>query len=296
MIIAITGGTGLIGSRLSHFLRQSGHSIRLISRQATDASRGIYHWDPAAHTMDMEALRGIDALVHLAGESISIPWNTANKKRIVDSRIQGGETLRRALNRENLQIPSILTASAIGWYPSDPSTLLTEDLPSGHGFLAETTRAWEEANEPLALHTGHFVTLRIGLVLSGKGGLLQPLLPLYNLGAGAPLGNGKHWMAWIDLDDLCRMMVYALENRIPSGTYNAVAPNPVQNRTFSETLARVLKRPHLLPPVPTAVLKLMLGERHQLVLMSQRASAEKILDTGFTFEYPTLEESLRHQL
>jgi uncharacterized protein (TIGR01777 family) len=296
MIIVMTGGTGLIGTALAELLRHNGHVVRLLSRQRAQPERNLYHWNPQMGLVDESVWEGAEALIHLAGESISIPWTTANKKRIVQSRLSGGETLLKSLKHNNIHLKTILTASAIGWYPSDEQLLMTEDLPSGTGFLAETTRAWEEVNAPLAQCADRHCTMRIGLVLSHRGGLLKPLLPLYKAGLGSPLGNGQSWMAWIDHQDLVAAMAFLLEESTPAGIYNLTAPEPVRNRTFSSALAKALGRPHILPAVPAWILKWVLGERHQLVLMSQKALPTKLQHAGFVFQYPTLAQSLQHQL
>jgi uncharacterized protein (TIGR01777 family) len=292
----MTGGTGLIGTPLAQLLRQQGHSVRLLSRQPANQERGMYHWNPSLGLVDASVWEGAEALIHLAGESISIPWTSANKARIVQSRIQGGETLINSLRHHNIRLKTISTASAIGWYPSDEEQVMTEDLPSGSGFLAETTRTWEAINKPLGALAERHCVMRIGLVLSNKGGLLKPLMPLYKAGLGSPLGNGNSWMAWIDRDDLIQAMLHLLQEEVPAGIYNLTAPNPARNRDFSAALAHALKRPHFLPAVPAFVLKWALGERHQLVLMSQKALPTKLEQTGFRFQFPTLAQSLQHQL
>jgi uncharacterized protein (TIGR01777 family) len=213
----------------------------------------------------------------------------------MSSRLGGLVLLHRELAKGHHHVRAFISASAIGVYGDTADTLLTEETPPGlptHDFLADVAHQWELAAAPVAALGIRTVIPRIGIVLSAEGGALPQMARPVKLGAGAALGSGKQYMSWIHLDDLCRLFMAMLEDESWRGTYNAVAPNPVTNKKFTETLAHVLHRPLVLPKVPAFGLKLALGEMSDIVLASQRVSAQKVLDHGFEFEYPELEMAL----
>jgi len=297
MKVLITGGTGLIGTRLAEMLIDSGYEVALLSREPAKSSHyRSFRWDPQAGTIDEAAVRYADFIVSLAGASVSDgKWTDERKRDIMTSRLGGLALLSRELAKPGHHVQAFISASAIGIYGDAGDKLLDEDAPPAlptHDFLADVSHQWELAAAPVAALGIRTVIPRIGIVLSRDGGALPQMARPIKLGAGAPLGSGKQYMSWIHLDDICRLFIAMLEDTTWHGTYNAVAPNPVTNQQFTETLAHVLHRRLLLPKVPAFGLKLALGEMSEIVLASQRVSAQKVLAHGFTFEYPELQGAL----
>ena len=297
MKVLITGGTGLIGSRLAEMLIDGGYEVALLGRQPAKSSHyRSFRWDPQAGALDEAAVPYADHIVNLAGASVADgKWTDERKRDIMGSRLGGLALLSRALAKPGHHVQAFISASAIGVYGDAADRLLTEETAPGlptHDFLADVAHQWELAAQPVAALGIRTVVPRIGVVLSTAGGALPQIAKPVKLGAGAALGSGKQFMSWIHLDDLCRLFIAMLENPAWQGTYNAVAPNPVTNQQFTETLAEVLHRPLLLPKVPAFGLKLAMGEMSEMVLASQRVSAAKVLAQGFRFEYPELRGAL----
>jgi uncharacterized protein (TIGR01777 family) len=294
--IAVTGASGLVGRQLVPFLRAGGHDVvTLVRRRPTGADERF--WDPATGQIDADALEGLDAVVHLAGESIAGGrWTPARKEAILASRIQGTGLLAETLVRLRQPPRVFVSASAIGYYGDGGSSVLTEDSPQGSGFLANVCRAWEEAAAPAADAGIRVVHPRTGVVLAGNGGLLANVGWAFRFGVGGPLGSGEQLMSWIALDDLLGVFFEAIINHRLEGPVNAVAPLPVTNRTFAGTLGRVLGRPAVLR-APATVLRLVAGELAQeLLLASQSARPARLEQVGFRFAFPTIEDALRHEL
>ncbi|HEX8504912.1 MAG TPA: TIGR01777 family oxidoreductase [Hymenobacter sp.] len=297
MKVLITGGTGLIGTRLAELLIDSGFEVALLSREPAKSSHfRSFRWDPRAGTIDEAAVPYADYIVNLAGASVSDgKWTDERKRDIMTSRLGGLALLSRELTKPGHHVQGFISASAIGVYGDTADTLLTEESPPGlptHDFLADVAHQWELAAEPIAALGIRTVIPRIGIVLSTEGGALPQIARPVKLGAGAALGSGRQYMSWIHLDDICRLFTAMLEDPSWQGTYNAVAPNPVTNQQFTETLAQVLHRPLVLPKVPAFGLKLAMGEMSEIVLASQNVSAQKVLKQGFRFEYPELRGAL----
>ncbi|MDO7876550.1 TIGR01777 family oxidoreductase [Hymenobacter sp. ASUV-10] len=296
--VLITGGTGLIGTRLAEMLIDSGYEVALLSREPAKSSHfRSFRWDPSGGGIDPLAVPYADYIVNLAGSSVSDgKWTDERKKEIMTSRLGGLALLRRELAKPGHHVRAVISASAIGVYGDAGDALVTEETPPGvptDDFLADVAHQWELAAEPIATELGiRLVIPRIGVVLSTEGGALPQMARPVKLGAGAALGSGKQYMSWIHLDDICRLFIAMLEDEHWRGTYNAVAPNPVTNADFTKVLAEVLHRPLLLPKVPAFGLKLALGEMSDIVLASQRVSAAKVLARGFRFEFPELSGAL----
>lgn len=294
--VLITGGTGLIGTRLAELLIDAGYEVALLSRQTGPSHYHTFRWDPRHDTLDPAAIRYADYIVNLAGSSVSDgKWTDERKREILESRLDGTRLLAKELAKGEHHVRAFLSASAIGIYGDSGDKLVNEETPPNtppDDFLADVSRKWEQAAhevEALGIRT---IVVRIGIVLSTEGGALPQMARPVKLMAGAALGSGKQFMSWIHLDDLCRLLIQMLDEPQWQGTYNAVSPNPVTNQTFTETLADVMHRPLVLPKVPAFALNLMMGEMSEIVLASQRVSAEKVLKQGFTFEYPNLKGAL----
>lgn len=295
MHIAITGSHGLVGSELVSVVTTDGQRVTRIVRGRPGT--GEVAWDPAAREFDAAGLEGIDAMVHLAGESIAARrWDEAQKKRIQDSRIDGTQLLCEALGRMTKPPKVLVSASAIGFYGHRGDEVLDESCPAGSGFLAEVAQAWEAATQPAADAGIRVVNLRFGVILSPRGGALAKMLTPFKLGVGGIVGNGRQYWSWISIDDTVGAVHHAIITDSLSGPVNTVAPNAVTNREFTKTLGRVLGRPTLVP-MPAIAARLALGEMaNELLLASTRVVPKRLVESGYEFRHAALEEALRHVL
>lgn len=296
MTILVSGSHGLIGSALVPALAARGDRVVRLVRDPSPSSHDQIGWDPASGRIDVSALEGIDAVVHLAGESIAAGrWTAAKKARIRESRVRGTRTLADALARLSRKPDVLLGASATGYYGSRGEEILVEDSTPGVGFLADVCREWEAAAAPARDAGIRVVHVRSGVVLTPGGGALARLLPIFRLGLGGRLGTGRQFMPWITLDDEVGALLHALTRDDVHGAINLVSPSPVTNREFTASLARVLRRPAVCA-VPAAVLRLTLGEVAGELLGSQRVHPARLLATAYGFRHPELEAALRHLL
>jgi uncharacterized protein (TIGR01777 family) len=268
----------------------------MVRRKVEDHDREIC-WDPATGWIDAGELEGVDAVVHLAGENLgSHRWNETFKREIRDSRVLGTRLLAEALAALAKKPGVLCCASAIGFYGDRGNEVLTESSPPGTGFLAEVCQAWEAATTPAGDAGIRVVHLRSGVVLSRAGGALAKMLPPFKLGAGGVIGGGRQYWSWIALDDLVRVIEFVLQRTELAGPVNTVAPHPVTNREFTETLGRVLGRPTILP-MPAFAARLALGEMaDEMLLASARVEPHVLLRAGFEFQFPQLETALRQAL
>ncbi|MDL1875218.1 TIGR01777 family protein [Cytophagia bacterium CHB2] len=283
----------LTGDRLVRTYRQSWSRLPRRALRYAPAP-GEHPWDPDAGKIDAAGLEGLDAVVHLAGESIAKGrWTAAKKARIVNSRVRGTKLLAETLAQLKQPPKTLISASAIGYYGDRGDTILREDSAPGSGFLAETSVAWERAAEPAAQAGIRVAHPRTGVVLSTEGGALKEILLPFRLGVGGVMGSGKQYWSWIAFDDLIGALQHALKNESLQGPFNVVAPQPVTNREFVKTLGRVLSRPTIFP-APEFALRLLLGEMAEgLLFASARIEPAKLTATGYTFRYPDLEGALR---
>ncbi len=293
--VAITGGTGMIGTALTWLLRTGGHTVRWITRKP-DATRGDIGWDPANGRLDPADLAGIDAVVHLAGANVGERWTTEHKREILASREQGTRTIVNAILRMAKPPEALVSGSAIGYYGDTGSLVIDETSPRGKDFLSDVTQVWESLTQPAADAGIRTVVARTSVVLSPAGGALAKMLPAFQLGVGGPLGSGKQWMSWISLDDEIGALYFLLMNRACRGVFNLTAPAPVRNAEFGHTLGQVLHRPAFFP-VPAFALTALFGEMAQAtVLAGQRAHPVRLEGAGFRFCHPSLAEALRFEL
>lgn len=295
MKICISGASGLVGQDLSQRLKEAGHSLVALSRSGR--VDGSVRWDPERGELNAGALADVDAVVHLAGESIAEGrWTQAKKQRIRDSRVKSTTLLAETLARMPEGPRTLISASAIGYYGDRGDEICSEDSPPGEGFLPEVCLAWEESCAAAEQAGLRVVKLRIGLVMSPKGGALAKMLLPFRMGGGGVLGSGRQYVSWIALEDLVRMIEFALGEQTLSGPHNAVAPEPVTNAEFTKTLGHVLHRPTLVP-MPAFAARLAFGEMADaLLLASTRVIPKRIQQAGFAFRYPQLEAALRSML
>lgn len=296
--VLVTGASGVVGRVLVPFLQTQGHPVRQLGRgRPRDADE--FQWDPATGTIDAAALEGVGAIVHLAGANVAAGrWTAKRKAEISESRVQGTRTLAAALKAiEPSRRPEVfVSASAVGFYGPRGDEPLEEDSASGGGFLADVCRAWEGEVAAIATLGVRTVVLRTGVVLTPAGGALAKMLPAFRAGVAGRIGNGKQWMSWIAPDDLAAMYATAVRDRSWRGPFNAVAPGAVTNAGFTATLARILRRPAMLP-LPAGVLRVVFGEMaEETLLASTRAVPGRPAAAGFAWRHRELEPALRHVL
>lgn len=290
--VLISGGTGLVGTALSAYFRKQGRSVAILSRRP-DASKGIYRWDVAQKFIDPEALDGATAIVHLAGENVgSKRWTKSRKASILESRARSADLLVDALKTREHRVKTFVSASAVGYYGNCADEWVSEDAPPGNDFLAQVCQKWEQSVKPVENLGIRLVKLRIGVVLSAEGGALEPLSQAVKMYVGSPLGSGKQYFPWIHINDLSALIAFCMAQERVSGVFNAVAPNPLTNKAVVQMLASKLNRPVFPLAVPAVALRLLMGEMAEMVLFGAKASAQKIIDQGFSFRFKTLAEAL----
>jgi len=291
MRILLTGASGFVGQKLGLALTSRGEEVIAVVRNAAKTKlpfrAELREWG------NLGNLAGIDAILHLAGESVAQRWSDQAKKKIISSRVDTARQLREALTNSPAARPlTFLSASAIGFYGDRGEELLRENSFPGKDFLSTVCVEWEKAAQAFQPLCGRVVSLRIGLVLGADGGAMTKILPPFKLGLGGRLGSGEQWMSWIHLDDLVSLLLFALDQSSIKGVYNAVSPGPVKNKEFTQTLAETLGRPAVLP-VPAFALKLAFGEMSSALLGSQNVSSEKVSAAGFRFRFPGIAEALK---
>ena len=297
MRIAITGASGFIGSRLTEFLTAGGHKVLRIGRGVAGSGTTDITWNPERGRLDASALEGVDAVVHLAGASIGERWSAAHKTAIRTSRIEGTLLLCHTLAQLKRRPRVLVSGSAVGIYGSRGDEQLDESSALGNDFLADTARSWEASTEPASRAGIRVVHIRTGIVQGEGGGALAKLLPLFRMGVGGELGDGTQWMSPIALDDHVGAVHFCLMRDDMRGAVNLVGPAPLTNADYTDILARVLHRPSFVS-APAFALRLLLGEEmaNLTALASQRVVPKRLLDAGFAFRHPTVEEMLRFEL
>jgi uncharacterized protein len=293
--IAITGASGFLGTALAARLQTGATTIHRL-RRGTQAAPPDIPWRPDKSELDLGALNGVEAIINLAGEQIAQRWTAARKRRIRDSRVMATSLLATSLARLTNPPRVFISGSAIGIYGNRGGEELDEASSVGHDFLAETAEAWERATDPARDAGIRVVLIRTGIVLDPAGGALAKMLLPFKFGLGGRIGAGDQWMSWIGLEDWITAVQFLLASEGMSGPVNLVAPNPVPNAEFAKTFARVLGRPALLP-VPERVVDLAFGEMGRATLLaSQRVHPRKLVQAGYEFSQPTLEQALRAEL
>ncbi len=295
--ILITGASGLIGTHLTEMLLQKGHQVSHLGRSKKSGSIKSFTWNVNRHQMDEDALHGIDTIIHLAGAGVADRrWTEKRKQEILNSRTRSTQLLFNVLKKENHQVTTFVSASAIGYYGFISNDELTENSPAGTDYLANVTKQWEEEVDKIESLNIRIVKIRIGIVLSEKGGALKEMMVPIKFFVGAPLGSGNQYLSWIHIDDLCAMFCKAAEDKNMQGAYNGVGTHPVTNRALTRAIAKALSRPIFLPPIPNFILKLVIGEMADIVLGGSKVSSSKIQRAGFSFQFDNLDKALRDLL
>jgi len=292
--ILITGATGMLGNDLIQSLTARGHRVSVLARKPQNIENAnVYLWDVYKGEIDIACLAGVDTIIHLAGENISKEkWSEQRKKEIIDSRVLSARLLFQTLANHKNQVKSFISAAATGYYGDSGEEIMTETATPGKDFLADSCIQWEDAADEGITMGLRVVKIRTGVVLSKEDGALPAMAKPIKFFAGAPLGSGKQWVSWIHLEDITKIYIHAVEHKEMHGAYNACAPFPVTNKTLTKAIAKKLQRPVWPFSVPEKVMKMILGEMSAIVLNSNNVSAQKLLSTGFIFNYTTLEEAL----
>ncbi|MDX5478904.1 MAG: TIGR01777 family oxidoreductase [Cyclobacteriaceae bacterium] len=289
--ILITGGSGLVGKKITDLLERKGYTVAWLSRSPSKYKQKSFAWDVDAMSIDPEAISWAEGIIHLAGEGVADKrWTASRKKAILESRTNSTALLLQAIEQSDKKPEVFVSASAVGYYGFNTGDAwMDENSASGNDFLAQVVRAWEDKVKQIEKTGVRTVMLRIGIVLDSKGGALVEML---KPPVAAPLGSGKQWMSWIAVQDLARMFLFALENNHVTGIYNAVGPKPTTNEELTQKAAKKVGKLFVGMGVPGFALKLVLGEMAQMVLGGNKVSAKKIQEAGFEFRYPNLEEAL----
>lgn len=300
--ILITGGSGMIGSKLTDKLKENGYRVIWLSRERyIKAETPRYRWDYIKGEIDKEALEQADIIVHLAGSNIGDEsWTRKKKQQIVESRVLTAKFLLETLQSMNKIPEAFISASAVGYYgmyTNENKIFYEKDLPGRNDFLSRTCKKWESAalrfNNELAVRT---VVLRTSLVIAKESDAFKKMILPTRFGLGAPFGNGKQFTSWIHLDDICELYLKSIEDVTLNGVYNAVAPEYITNKEFMRTAAKAMKRPFLIPSIPSFLIQLIMGESAGMVLKGSRISPEKIIKAGFKYKYNTALEAINASL
>ena len=303
-VVLISGGTGLIGTKLTHLLTESNYEVIVLSRNRNISSANpkitYSFWDINKQVIDAEVLKKADHILHLAGAGVMDKmWTQEYKKEIIESRVKSSELLIRTLAENSHHVKTFVSASATGWYGPDSYPLSHKDGfietdAAGNDFLGETCLLWETSVEPVAEMGIRLVKLRTGIVLSNDGGAFKEFKKPLRFGFAVILGSGKQVISWIHIDDICRIYIEAIENKSINGSYNAVAPLPVTNKKLVIEMAERLRNKFYIPiHIPTFLLKSFIGKRSTEILKSATVSNKKIKSTGFTYLYPAIESAIK---
>ena len=291
-VVLITGGSGLVGSVLQPMLEQAGYEVILLSRNVKNEQSFL--WDVEKNFIDKQAIIKCHHVVHLAGAGIADKtWSDARKKEIIDSRVDSTNLLIKSLKQHQKELKTVVAASAIGYYGFETSEHIYSELdPPAKGFLADTCVAWEKATQQFDEVSDRLVQFRIGVVLDKNGGALKKMAQPVHFYAGAAIGSGKQYMAWIHVKDLCALILFALQNEKTKGVYNAVSSTHIHNEDFTKAIGKALHKPIILPHIPAFIIRTLFGEMSGMVLEGSRVSNQKIIDAGFKFKFENIDEAL----
>jgi uncharacterized protein len=295
--VIISGGTGLIGRHLTIKLKDKGYNVALLSRKNSPKNDfPVYIWNPEKNEIDQNAIISANYIIHLAGAGIGDKrWTKKRRQLISDSRIKTGELIFNKVQETGTKLKAFISASGIGYYGTITSErIFTETDQPASDFLGEVCMKWEQMADRFEESGIRTVKIRTGVVLTDKGGAIEKMVKLVRMGIGSPLGNGRQYIPWIHIDDLCNIYIKAIEDSKLSGAYNLVAPDQISNREFMRTLAKVLHKPFFFPAIPSFLLKILFGEMSGIILYGSGVSAYKIISSGYTFEYPDLQNAFEN--
>jgi len=295
--VLIAGGSGMVGTQLKTKLLEKGYKVSILGRSPSKSDNiNSYLWNITTKTINEKAITTADYIINLTGAGIAESrWTASRKETIISSRVDSTELLIHTIKKTQSTPKAFISASAVGYYGATTSDKIftEEDLP-GNDFLSKSCQLWEGSSKKNENKNIRQVILRIGIVLSDKGGALAKITTPFKFGLGSAIATGKQYMPWIHIDDLCNIFIKAIEDEQINGTYNAVSPNPTTNNEFSKTLTKTLNKPFWLPNIPKFILKIALGEMAIIITEGSRASSKKLLSSGFKFEYPTLKKALNN--
>lgn len=296
--ILITGGTGLVGLNLSNILKEYGFNVTHLSRKENlNAEFPAYAWDPSQNEIDEKALLEVDYIIHLAGAGIADKrWTSSRKVLIRESRTESARLILNSLKTSKKRLKGFISASGITYYGYDTGeNWVDESSPHTEEYLSKVVVDWENAAREFETVADQVAMVRTGVVMDKKDGALPKLIQPIKFGAGAPIGSGNQYMSWIHIEDLSRMYLHIINNKL-NGIYNGVAPNPVTNKELTKKAAKILGKPLFLPNVPGFALKLFFGELAEILLGGNRVSAKKIIETDFQFRFHLVEDALQDLL
>ena len=296
MTILITGATGLVGQELVNLLHKKGHVIHYLStsknKLVSELNYKGFYWNPETSEIDATSLVNVDVIVHLAGANVARKWTADYKHEILDSRVNSTKLLIKTLKNTPNQVKQVVSASAIGIYSDSLTAIYHEtDQEVDESFLGDVVQKWEYEVDQFQKLDLAVAKVRIGLVLSEKGGALQEMVKPIQYGLGAAFGSGEQYQSWIHIEDLAAIFNHVIENNL-SGVYNGVSPYPVTNNELTKSIAKILQKPLFLPNIPKFVMKVLLGEMHQILFSSQHVSCRKLLDENFQFKFASLDKAL----
>jgi uncharacterized protein (TIGR01777 family) len=293
--ILITGGTGLIGRQLCEKLKEKGYVVTILSRTSKkDGTYPTYAWNLDKKEIDKESLKLADCIIHLAGANLGEKmWTSKRKKLIIDSRVQTGQLIFEKTKEINNKVKVLISASAVGYYGTITSDkIFSETDKPSNDFLGDVCRQWEQSIDKFEELGLRVVKIRTGVVLTKQDGALSKMSRPVKVGLGSAIGNGKQYIPWIHIDDLCDIYIKAIEDIQMNGVYNAVAPDYKTNSDFNQIMAHILHRPLWIPNIPALVIKLIFGNMSEILLKGSRVSSEKIIKAGYQFKFPDLESAL----
>ena len=300
MKVLITGATGLIGTELVSLLLQNGINVNYLTTSknkiVNELNYNGFYWSPEQGIIDENCLMGVDSIINLAGANISKRWTNSYKQEIIESRLLSSALLFKAVKSNPNQVKQIVSASGTSIYPNSDTIIFDENSTQvNDNFLGNVVVKWEESADKFATLGLKVCKLRTGIVLSSKGGALVEMLKTIKLGLGSSFGSGKQIQSWIHIHDIAALYYFAINNNL-EGVYNAVSPNPVTNEELTFSIAKVLKKLLFMPNIPKFIMKLILGEMHELLFENRHLSANKIIDEGFVFKFKTIDNALKNIL
>lgn len=300
MKVLITGATGLIGTELVSLLLQNGISVNYLTtaknKIVNELNYNGFYWSPEQGIIDENCLMGVDSVINLAGANIDKRWTNSYKQEIIESRLLSSALLFKAIKNNPNQVKQFISASGTSIYPNSDTIIYDENSTEvNNSFLGNVVIKWEESTDRFASLGLKVCKLRTGIVLSTKGGALVEMLKTIKLGLGSSFGSGKQIQSWIHVHDIAALYYFTLQKEL-EGVYNAVSPNPVTNEQLTFSIAKVLRKPLFMPNIPKFIMKLVLGEMHELLFENRNLSAKKIIDKGFIFKYKTIDEAMKNIL